>query len=294
MSEALRYNEDKPMLSYFMRSFPRMAEAIARVKEMGAIKYQDGNWRLGNKPDDEYWDSLFRHLNHIFQGEDYDKDTGCLHIGHAVWNLCALLELNYPDLPARDDEIWADRAAHWAEQRRIRSEMPKPERMSHTVHLPPELWQCPQCGSGLGTSLGYECHECHECHWLHNAASGATCSPPLTREDTLDIDMGPYSIAKYKEKGREIVEAADQLMAEPPQEPTPTCSEKQCPKCGSFDTHIDVDDNIWECPECKHEWFEGGADGCCPHCQSDSVWYDEDEEEWACEYGHVWCRWEAI
>ncbi|MHC4300565.1 MAG: dATP/dGTP diphosphohydrolase domain-containing protein [Planctomycetota bacterium] len=120
MAEALRFNSDKPMMAYFMRSFPRMAEAIARVKEMGAIKYNDGNWRLGNKPDDEYWNSMFRHLNYIFNGEDYDEDTGCLHLAHAVWNMCALLELNYPDLPARDDEIWAERAEHWAEQKRIR------------------------------------------------------------------------------------------------------------------------------------------------------------------------------
>jgi hypothetical protein len=120
MKEALRFNSDKPMMSYFMRSFPRMAEAIARVKEMGAIKYNDGNWRLGNKPDDEYWNSMFRHLNYIFSGEDYDPDTGCLHLAHAVWNMCALLELNHPDLPARDDEIWADRAAHWAAEKKIR------------------------------------------------------------------------------------------------------------------------------------------------------------------------------
>jgi hypothetical protein len=117
MSEALRFNSDKPMMSYFMRSFPKMAEAVARVKEMGAIKYNDGNWRLGNKPDNEYWDSMFRHLTYIFSGEDYDKDTGCLHIAHAVWNLCALLELNYPDMPARDDEIWAERAKHWADEK---------------------------------------------------------------------------------------------------------------------------------------------------------------------------------
>ncbi len=122
MSEALRYNEGKPMLAYFMRSFPRMVEALARVKEMGAIKYQDGNWRLGNKPDDEYWNSMFRHLNYIFCGQDYDVDTGCLHLAHAVWNACALLELNYPNMPAIDEEIWEERAAHWAEQKRIREE----------------------------------------------------------------------------------------------------------------------------------------------------------------------------
>jgi hypothetical protein len=123
MSEALRFNSDKPMMSYFMRSFPKMTEAVARVKEMGAIKYNDGNWRLGNKPDDEYWNSMFRHLNYIFDGEDYDNDTGCLHIAHAVWNMCALLELNHSDLPARDEAIWAGRAVHWAEEKRKRERM---------------------------------------------------------------------------------------------------------------------------------------------------------------------------
>jgi hypothetical protein len=97
MKEALRYNEGKPMLSYFMRSFPKMVEAVARVKEFGANKYDDDNWRLGNKPDKEYWDSLFRHLNYHFKGELYDDDSGCLHIAHAVWNLCALLELNHQE-----------------------------------------------------------------------------------------------------------------------------------------------------------------------------------------------------
>jgi hypothetical protein len=155
MAEALRFNSDKPMMSYFMRSFPRMAEAIARVKEMGAIKYNDGNWRLGNKPDDEYWNSLFRHLNYIFQGEDYDKDTGCLHLGHAVWNMCALLELNYPDLPARDEEIWAERAAHWAAEKEKREAREEGARKTSG--------ECHYCGSAVYVwpcSGGYVCHEC--------------------------------------------------------------------------------------------------------------------------------------
>jgi len=120
MSEALRFNEGKPKLSYFMRSFPKMAEAVARVKEFGANKYNEGNWRQGNKPDQEYWDSLFRHLNYIFDGEMYDQDSGCLHLGHAVWNLCALLELNYPDMPAVDEELFHERMAYWAHQKKLR------------------------------------------------------------------------------------------------------------------------------------------------------------------------------
>lgn len=128
MSEALRYNEGKAKLSYMMRSFPRMVAAIARVKEMGGIKYEDGNWRLGNKPDDEYWDSGFRHLNAVFEGEDYDKDTGCLHLAHAVWNFCALLELNYHDLPVIDEEVFIERGQHWAKVRAEREAKEQKER----------------------------------------------------------------------------------------------------------------------------------------------------------------------
>lgn len=113
MAEAMRYNEGKPMMSYFMRSFPKMAEGVARVKEFGANKYGDNNWRRGNKPDKEYWDSLFRHLNYHFQGEVYDEDSGCLHLAHAVWNLSALLELNYQDLPVMDEEVFYERKAYW-------------------------------------------------------------------------------------------------------------------------------------------------------------------------------------
>lgn len=124
MSGALRFNEGKPKLGYFARSFPKMLEAVARVKEFGANKYNEGNWRLGNKPDEEYIDSMYRHLDCFLKGEHYDEDSACLHLGHAVWNLCALLELNYPDLPAIDAERFAERMAHWAEKKREREQAP--------------------------------------------------------------------------------------------------------------------------------------------------------------------------
>ena len=53
MTEAARDNSSKPKLGYFLRSFPLSLEAVARVKEFGANKYNEGNWKLGGKPDDE-------------------------------------------------------------------------------------------------------------------------------------------------------------------------------------------------------------------------------------------------
>lgn len=101
-----RFNQGKPMLSYFRRSFPKMIEGVARVKELGAAKYGDDNWRLGGKPDQEYYDSMDRHLAAYLQGETHDSDSGCHHLAHAVWNLCALYELNHSDEPAVVEEFF--------------------------------------------------------------------------------------------------------------------------------------------------------------------------------------------
>lgn len=93
---ALRYNKDKPRLAYILQ-FPSVTKIIARIMEFGAAKYDEGNWKKGGKPDDEYLNSMLRHLTAWQEGELYDKDSGCSHLGHAIWNLMALQELNYPD-----------------------------------------------------------------------------------------------------------------------------------------------------------------------------------------------------
>lgn len=155
MSEALRYNEGKPMMSYFMRSFPKMAEAVARVKEFGANKYDDGNWRLGNKPDKEYWDSLFRHLNYHFAGELYDNDSGCLHLGHAVWNLCALLELNHPDLPVIDEKVFRERMEFWKAKKEM-ERIGEPGCINQPEPDDPCGPDCPGCGETDGSG----CADC--------------------------------------------------------------------------------------------------------------------------------------
>lgn len=97
-----------------LRCFPKACEAVARVFEFGDIKYEDGNWKLGGKPDEEYLDSLARHLADMFAGDTYDKDSGCHLIGHAIWNLAALYELNHADEGAIDVDLFRERCAYWA------------------------------------------------------------------------------------------------------------------------------------------------------------------------------------
>lgn len=116
MSKALRYNEDKPKLSYILE-FPHAIEALARIMELGAEKYGDGNWKLGGKPDKEYMDSMMRHLRSFVEGEMYDKDSGCSHVGHAAWNLLALIELNHSN-ELYNKEIFNERIKYWRENAR--------------------------------------------------------------------------------------------------------------------------------------------------------------------------------
>lgn len=112
--KALRFNEEKPKLSYILQ-FPHVIEALARIMELGGEKYGDGNWKLGGKPDKEYLDSMMRHLQAFMSGETYDQDSGCSHVGHAAWNLCALLELNHPN-ELYEHEIFNERIKYWREK----------------------------------------------------------------------------------------------------------------------------------------------------------------------------------
>jgi len=106
---ALRFNAGKPDLS-FLLGFSHANEALARVFEQGAIKYERDNWKKGGKPDAEYLGSALRHIQKHADGQLWDADTGCLHLAHAVWNLNALIELNVTsDVPAVDPEF--DQAA---------------------------------------------------------------------------------------------------------------------------------------------------------------------------------------
>lgn len=113
--KALRHNTGKSPMGYIFE-FPAVLEVIGRVMEFGAAKYGDGNWRKGGKDDKEYWDCLTRHLAKIKQGEVYDKDSGCAHLGHAIWNLMALMELNHPD-EIFNEEVFRAQCEYWRKKR---------------------------------------------------------------------------------------------------------------------------------------------------------------------------------
>lgn len=65
-------------------------EEIAKVLTVGAKKYGDRNWELGmnwSRP----FAAMMRHGWAWFRGEDYDQETGLLHIAQAACNAIFLL-----------------------------------------------------------------------------------------------------------------------------------------------------------------------------------------------------------
>lgn len=104
-------NEGKPELGYLLE-FPTAVEAFARVKMLGAAKYERGNWKKGGKPDNEYIDACFRHLMAFVNGEMFAQDSGCPHLAHAIWNLFALMELNYKGV-THDAELFNKMMKEW-------------------------------------------------------------------------------------------------------------------------------------------------------------------------------------
>jgi len=94
----LRYNEGK--LRYDLVQAEAHKDMVS-VLTMGASKYADRNWENGMK-----WSipiaSLKRHLAAIERGEDYDKESGLLHVAHIQCN-AHFLNAYYYIFPQGDD-----------------------------------------------------------------------------------------------------------------------------------------------------------------------------------------------
>lgn len=98
--EGLRFNEGKLR---FDLMHPVAQEGLARVLTTGANKYAVRNWELGMA-----WTkviaSLKRHLNAFEAGEDFDAESGELHINHIQCN-AHFLSAYYKIAPQYDDRV---------------------------------------------------------------------------------------------------------------------------------------------------------------------------------------------
>lgn len=75
--------------------------ALADVMTRGSLKYEVRNWERGMA-----WSVMvgctFRHLFKFLCGEQYDKETGCHHLGMAAWNVLALMSYDLRGIGTND------------------------------------------------------------------------------------------------------------------------------------------------------------------------------------------------
>lgn len=94
----LRFNKGK--LKYDL-VHPKAHEDFVQVLTDGAVKYHSRNWENGLS-----WTSVLaslkRHIAAFEKGEDYDKESGRLHIAHAACNV-HFLNAFYYTFPQGDD-----------------------------------------------------------------------------------------------------------------------------------------------------------------------------------------------
>jgi hypothetical protein len=83
----LRYNQGK--LRYDLIC-PEQLKGLASVYTYGATKYLPHNWSKGQAYS-TILASLKRHIAAFESGEDYDAESKCQHMAHAMWNCGALI-----------------------------------------------------------------------------------------------------------------------------------------------------------------------------------------------------------
>lgn len=112
--QAKRDNAGKPDLHYLDPWYDALCE-VAQVCMEGEKKYDRGNYLRG-QPHSELLAAARRHTMKFgsFRYPDYDDESSCHHIAHAIWNLLQLLQNDLmgdceddrlaPPEPAEDDD----------------------------------------------------------------------------------------------------------------------------------------------------------------------------------------------
>ena len=78
----------------YLRRHVGMLTAVIGVGTFGARKYTPRGWRYVPDGKDRYRNALARHVVHILEGEDIDRESGHPHKSHIAWNALAWATLN--------------------------------------------------------------------------------------------------------------------------------------------------------------------------------------------------------
>ena len=106
-----RYNKGK--MQYHLLPQALIDETVKVMME-GAKKYSPNNWKGGGEQMkfSVLLDCLDRHIRKFKGMEDFDDETGCHHLAHAVCNLVFIYwyQMNVDKFPNQDDRHeWYDK-----------------------------------------------------------------------------------------------------------------------------------------------------------------------------------------
>lgn len=74
-------DKNKPRMSLLPKG---ALNAVIRVLEFGATKYQVDNWKHVPEAKTRYYDAMQRHIDAWWHGEQKDPETGEHHLAHAI------------------------------------------------------------------------------------------------------------------------------------------------------------------------------------------------------------------
>lgn len=95
---AMRFDSDKLRFDLIP---PEFLIELARVYSMGALKYDDDNWRKG-MPWRKVYRPIWSHFIKWLSGHTIDSETGCHHLAMVAWN-CATLFMYQLNKLGKDD-----------------------------------------------------------------------------------------------------------------------------------------------------------------------------------------------
>lgn len=87
--EGLKFDTGKLQYSLIP---PSATKALAEVLSFGAKKYEKHSWKTVPDGEERYLNALYRHLEAVRQGEEYDPESGFSHYAHVLCNAAFLLE----------------------------------------------------------------------------------------------------------------------------------------------------------------------------------------------------------
>ncbi len=100
----VKHDEEKPQMALI----PAIAlEEEAKVWTFGAKKYDTWNWKKGLTYT-RILSAMLRHTIAIMKGEDFDKESGCLHAAHIRCGAGMLIDFSLSNRRDLDDRYKPD------------------------------------------------------------------------------------------------------------------------------------------------------------------------------------------